>query len=120
MVAREGGAKRQKSSIELMLSRRAMEVWLIVVGEVGFGGFVGPWVPVAMTPGGKEEDAARTEVTAEAPSSRLENNMMRGGGKTTGHQVALKAVTWHLSLYRFRIDSYRQEIRPPEISRPSL
>jgi hypothetical protein len=44
----------QKSSIELMLSSRAIDVWSIVVGSVGTGGFVTPCVPVAITPPGKE------------------------------------------------------------------
>jgi hypothetical protein len=52
IAASMGGPKRQKSSIEFTLSRRAMEVWLIIVGMVGTGGFVTPWVPVATTPAG--------------------------------------------------------------------
>ena len=40
-----------RTSIELTVRRRANDVWLIDVPIVGTGGFVGPIVPVAMTPG---------------------------------------------------------------------
>jgi hypothetical protein len=68
-----GGAKRQKSSIEFTLRRRAMDVWLIAVPVVGAGGFVTPCVPVAMTPAGNEEEAARTEATADETKRREES-----------------------------------------------
>jgi hypothetical protein len=41
-LARCGGANRQKSSIELMLRRRAIDSWLMLVPMVGEAGFVGP------------------------------------------------------------------------------
>ncbi len=68
----------QKSSTEFTLSRRAMDVWLIAVPNVGTGGFVTPCVPVAMTPAGKEEDAARTEATA---LERKMRDRLRGAPK---------------------------------------
>jgi hypothetical protein len=90
MLASWGGAKRQKSSIELMLSKRAMEVWFIAVPNVGAGGFVGPWVPVAMTPAGNGEAAACTEVTAEETRSN-EKSIAQwegsgGGGERRGQR----------------------------------
>ena len=44
---------RTPTSMEFTDNRRAIEVWLIAVPKVGWGGFVGPWVPVAITPGKK-------------------------------------------------------------------
>lgn len=44
--------ERGLTSTELTDKRRAIEVWLIGVPMVGWGGLVGPWVPVAMTPSG--------------------------------------------------------------------
>lgn len=49
--------------MELMESNLASDVWLIGVPMVGCGGFVGPWVPVAKTPSGRD-------VAAEAPVAR--------------------------------------------------
>lgn len=84
-----GGAKRQKSwwkrrdvrkiqeyyqgsvltSIELIDNKRATLVWLIDVPRVGSGGFVGPIVPVAITPSGK--DWAWADKTAMSVVARV-------------------------------------------------
>ena len=43
----------QLTSTEFTVNNRAIEVWLIAVPMVAWGGFVGPCVPVAITPGKK-------------------------------------------------------------------
>lgn len=65
----------------LMVSSRASDVWLTVVGAVGAGGFVTPCVPVAMTPAGNEEDAAETDWTEAAKiraAVEAKASMMKG------------------------------------------
>jgi hypothetical protein len=78
--------------MEFML-RQAMDFWLMVVGIVGVGGFVVPYIHVETMPA---RWAARAEVTAEEGRRRAEKNMGRGR-ETEGVLVIHGDFHLHLS-----------------------